>query len=264
MLATHVFPAEFQILSDATDASGIRRIQVKSGYQPGDTLVRIVAPKEAMAAESLRILFVLPVEAKEETKYGDGLQEVLKSELHTKHKLIVVAPSFAQLPWYADHPSDPLIRHESYFIKCVLPLVDQLYPAEKHERLLLGFSKSGWGAFSLILRHPDLFKAAAAWDALLMKEKPDQFGMIGIFGTQENFEAYRVSTLLKDHAEPFQKTKHLWLGGYENFREHTQDVHALMEQLKIQHDFADGPKRKHIWGSGWLEEAVNLLAAARE
>lgn len=253
-----------EIVSDTNALTGIRSLQLQSEFQPAPSLVRIVAPKSSTAAETIRILFILPVEPKEGTVYGDGLQEVLKTNLHTHHNLLLVAPSFAQLPWYADHPTNPFVRHESYFIKSVLPLIDQLYPAPKRERLLIGFSKSGWGAFSLILRHPDLFKSAAAWDAPLMKEKPDQFGMADIFGTQENFERYRITTLLKDHAAPFQNSSRLWLGGYENFRTHTQDAHALLDSLKIQHAFADGPKRKHIWGSGWAEDAVKFLARPPE
>jgi hypothetical protein len=57
--------------------------------------------------------------------------------------------------------------------------------------LLLGFSKSGWGAlFSLLLRHPDVFGKAAAWDAPLVMDSPGRHGNGDIFGTPENFEKY--------------------------------------------------------------------------
>ena len=59
-------------------------------------------------------------------------------------------------------------------------------------RLLLGFSKSGWGAFSLLLRHPDVFGRAAAWDAPLMMNKPGPYGSGDIFGTPENFARYQI------------------------------------------------------------------------
>ncbi|HEY3787861.1 MAG TPA: alpha/beta hydrolase-fold protein [Urbifossiella sp.] len=63
-------------------------------------------------------------------------------------------------------------------MKVFVPFIDKTYPvrAEAGGRLLLGFSKSGWGAYSLRMRHPDLFGKAAAWDAPLI---------------QENFDAYR-------------------------------------------------------------------------
>ncbi|MCY3022488.1 MAG: hypothetical protein NTW87_26200 [Planctomycetota bacterium] len=253
--------AEFTITENATDADGVRHFTINSPYQSQPTTLRILAPADAGSAEQRRLLFVLPVEAKEEHHYGDGLTEIRKLDLHNKHKLVAVAPSFAQLPWYADHPGDAGIRQESYMLKVVLPAVDQLYPARTARRLLLGFSKSGWGAFGLILRHPELFDAASAWDAPLMKAKPDQFGMGDIFGTQENFEAYQITRLLKEQSKPFQKTKRLALSGYENFRPQVQQAHALMESLGILHDYADGPLRKHMWGSGWVEESVKYLDA---
>jgi hypothetical protein len=250
--------AEYTLERLKPDANGTERYSLTSPYQKNPTLLRILA-WNSEKAETLRIVFVLPVEPKEEHRFGDGFEEFVKLELHKKHGVIVVAPTFDQLPWYADHPMNESIRQESHFLKAIVPAIDELYPAAKKQRLLLGFSKSGWGAFSLILRHPDLFAAASAWDAPLMKAKPDQFGMDGIFQTQENFEKYEVSRLLRDKAELFQKSKRLVLTGYGNFREHTQQAHALMESLKIPHDYADGPARKHLWNTGWVEESLKAL-----
>ena len=123
----------------------------------------------------------------------------------------------------------------------------------------VGFSKSGWGAFSLLLRHPDLFGKAAAWDAPLMMEQPNRFGMGDIFGTQENFEKYQIAKLLEQQADKLQKGERLVLLGYGNFRDHHEKAHALMTKLKIDHRYQDGPARKHEWGSGWLPEAVECL-----
>src|SRR5205807_1053516 len=125
-------------------------------------------------------------------------------------------------------------------------------------RLLLGFSKSGWGAYSLLLRHPDLFGKAAAWDAPLMMDAPGKYGSGDVFGTKENFAAYRVTTLLEQRAADLKSGKRLILLGYGNFREHHRQAHALMEKPKIDHVYHDGPERKHEWGSGWVPEAANL------
>ena len=111
--------------------------------------------------------------------------------------IIFVFPTFSDLPWYADHPTNPAIRQEMYFMKVVVPFVEASYPASD-ERLLLGFSKSGWGAWALLLRHPDVFRRAAAWDAPLMMEQVGKYGTSGIFGTQKNFEQYRPADLLRE------------------------------------------------------------------
>ena len=71
-----------------------------------------------------------------------------------------------------------------------------------------------------------------------------------------------LKSLLKKNGGLLGKGKRLaLLGYYGNFRSHHLEAHGWMEALKIEHHWRDGPKRKHSWGSGWLPEAVALLAA---
>ncbi|HEY3322700.1 MAG TPA: hypothetical protein VGP72_19750 [Planctomycetota bacterium] len=259
MLTSTLGASDFSLKELPAGADGLRRFALTSPYQPEATMLRILAAEKSATGEDRRIVFILPVEAKEEHRFGDGMTEAQKLKLQEKYNVVVVAPSFAQLPWYADNPADKAIQQESHFIKAIVPAVDQLYPSKTPRRLLLGFSKSGWGGYSLILRHPDLFVAASAWDAPLTKVKPDQFGMGSIFGSQENFERYQISKLFEQKGKPFAEKKRLVLTGYGNFRQHTQDAHALMQKFGIQHEYADGPYCKHLWGSGWMEESMQLL-----
>ena len=83
------------------------------------------------------------MEKEGDTRYVDALQEALKLKLHEKYGVILVAPGFAELPWYADHPTNLKRRDEAHLLQAVLPLVEQRYPSKKPKRLLLGFSKSG-------------------------------------------------------------------------------------------------------------------------
>src|SRR5262249_5881390 len=132
------------------------------------------------------------------------------------------------------------IQQESYFLKVVVPFVEKTYPVktEARGRLLLGFSKSGWGAFSLLLRHPETFGKAAAWDAPMTMERP-MYGMAEIVGTPENFANYRIPALLEKRAARFQQDKRLALVGYASFREHHVALHDLMDRLKIPHEYRD-------------------------
>lgn len=268
LLLSAVFAADAAQVSDSViDEHGFRVHRVTSEFQAGETLIRILLPEKLEANERLKVLYLLPVEANTEHRYGDGLLEAKKLDLSNKHRLICVAPTFSHLPWYADHPTDKTIFQETYFLKVVVPTIERLYPAlaKRDDRLLVGFSKSGYGAWSLLLRHPDLFAKAAAWDAPLMKTAPDQFGMGPIYGTPENFEHYRLENLLRDRAEklrpktgeqPAGRLVHL---GYGSFRDHHQRAEALLNELQIPHSYANGPKLEHTWHSGWLEEAVKRL-----
>lgn len=243
------------------DDHGFLSHRVESEYQYDHTEIKILLPDRLEEGKRYRVLYVLPVEAGTESRYGHGLLEVKKLDVANKHGVICVLPTFSRLPWYADHPSDAKVRQETYFLKVVLPFIERQYPAQSKAegRLLLGFSKSGWGAWTLLLRHPDLFGKAAAWDAPLKMERPDRFGMKDIFATQENFEGYRVSSLLERRADLLKKEKRLILTGYDAFRDQHVATHERMERLQIAHEYRDGPKRKHVWDPGWVAEAVKLL-----
>ncbi len=254
---------------------------VESEFQAKPTEIRVLLPDKFDATKRLS---VLPVEAARESRYGDGLAEVKRCDLHNKHGLNCVAPTFAHLPWYADHPTDKSIRQETYFVQVVVPFIDRTYQhrrldapsvrssadsdgrdvqptqAEKESRWLLGFSKSGWGAWSLLARHPDLFGRAAAWDAPLDMQRFDLYGASQVFGTQEHFETYRVLPALTKSPAFVATPPRLVLTGYDNFRTHHETAHRLLDEAKIPHVYRDGPKLKHVWASGWVEEAVELLA----
>jgi len=235
---------------------------VRCAYQSGETKIRVLLPDRLEPKRRWPVVYVLPVEAGDGRHYGVGLDVVRNHDLHNKHAAIFVAPTFSDVPWYADHPTNLGIRQESYFLKVVVPAIEKDYPAraDRDGRWLLGFSKSGWGAWSLLLRHPDVFGRAAAWDAPLAETVPRNFGMGPIFGTQDNFERYRIETLLRREGPRLGKKPRLVLVGYGNFRPQHVRVHEEMLQWGVPHIYRDGPERKHHWDGGWLPEAMELLA----
>ena len=270
----------FEQLDDDTftpperDDQGVLRHNVRSRLQTGETEIRVLLPDGVVqktnggtGQRQHPVIYVLPVERQGDARYGDGLEEVRKLDLHNKHRAIFIAPSFSALPWYADHPRDASLRQESYIVDVVVPFVERTYPAqaEPQGRLLLGFSKSGWGAWSLLLRHRDLFGRAAAWDAPLAMQQSGKYGSGPIFGTQQNFEQYRITDLLRSQADalrvrPEQHVEpRLILMGYGNFSGDHKQVHELLDMLDVSHVYRDGPRRKHDWHSGWVAEAVELL-----
>jgi hypothetical protein len=243
------------------EQGGVLVHRVRSDYQSDETVIKVLLPDGNRDDRRYPVLYVLPVEAGEGIRWGNALEEVKRHDLHNEFGLICVHPSFSHLPWYADHPTDRGNRQETYLLRVVIPFVDRTYPVSPgtENRLLIGFSKSGWGAFSLLLRYPDSFGKAAAWDAPLMERKPHRFGMGPIFGTQENFDGYCIATLVQKRARQLAGEPRLILTGYGNFRSHHVEAHEQMEALGIPHVYRDGPRRQHSWHSGWLQEAVGLL-----
>lgn len=246
----------------------IKSFRIASPFQAESTSVRVLLPEGLTSAQQYRVLYVLPVVKKDNRRFGDALAEIEKNGFHNKYRLICVAPEFTSLPWYANHESNMKQQDESHFIKTVIPFVDGNFPTINNERgrLLLGFSKSGWGAFSLLLRHPDLFYKAAGWDIgiridtgpISQKERAERIERI--FGSTANFERYRISTLLKKQAGLLQGKARLFYYNTESKRAlGGAEIHRLMVQLGIPHRYLFEPKRRHRWDSGWIPEAVRFL-----
>lgn len=236
-------------------APGYKNHVIHTENQAYDCSVRVLLPRRRPVAT----LYVLPVNPDISYHWGDGFDTLAELGLHDKYGFILAAPSFTHWPWFADHPTNAKIRQESFFVKEVVPLVDKMHPA--HLRLLVGFSKSGNGALQLLLRHPRLFHAAAAWDAPLMKAAPDQYNMPEIYGTQENFRQYAIPGLLEKQAGLLAGRKpRIALLGYDAFQEHMAQAHALMDKLSIPHFYENSMRRVHRWDSGWLQPALGYLA----
>jgi hypothetical protein len=257
---------EVAISPASHDANGFFVHTVRSPYQGGPSEIRVLLPDGLEKDQRVSVVYLLPVEAGNGKVYGNGLAEARRLGLHIRHQLAFVAPTFSHLPWYADHPTDPLIRQESYFRDVVIPFVERTYPvrAEPTGRLLVGFSKSGWGALSLLARHPSLFHKVAVWDAPLMMAAPGRFGSGPIFGSEKNFEQYHLERLLARKGSDVKAFPRIALMGYWGFRDDHRRAHELLQSLDIPHLYRDGPRRDHRWEGGWLPEAVAFVADATD
>lgn len=255
----HATPPAVKIISSK---EGMRTYELNSPYQADNTKLHVILPEFLPHDQPERVLFLLPVEAKDGTRWGSPLAEAAQQGIADKYRVVLVYPTFSDLPWYADHPDQKTLHQEEYFMQDVLKTLKWHVPESRHDRdgrYLLGFSKSGWGAWSLLLRHPEKFAGAAAWDAPLMMDASGKYGSGEIFGTQENFQEYKLTRLLKKSAEAEGPDLCLVHAGYGGFRSHHERMNVLLKELEISGIYIDGPERKHHWQSGWLPEVADAL-----
>lgn len=257
--------------SEQIDETSVRTHQLKSPYQEKETSLRILLPDDFKKGGHYRVLFVLPVHEDGEHKHGDGLLEMQKANVHNRHQLICVGPAFTSKPWYADHDQNPGKMDESHLLKTVIPFIEKNYPVRTDQkgRLLIGFSKSGWGALTLLLRHPEVFHKAAGWDIGIRvdtgphDEKFIQGDKIQEnFGSNENFERYRISTLLKTRGKDLgiEEVRLFYFSNDNEVRAPgAAQIHQLMVEERIPHRYVMEPLREHHWASGWVPEALDFL-----
>ena len=127
--------------------SAVIEHRIPSPYQAGDTSIRILLPDTMEEGKRYRALYVLPVRPEDDERHGQGLEEVRRLDNHNQFEVICITPAFSATPWYNNHATDPQRQDEKHFLETVLPFVEAEYPLRQDAdgRLLLGFSKSGWG-----------------------------------------------------------------------------------------------------------------------
>jgi len=117
---------------------------------------------------------------------------------------------------------------------------------------LIGFSKSGYGAQDLILKHPDVFTLAASWDFPASMTSYSAFGADSEsgYGTDANFQASnRLTTAFVDARKaPFLNQNRIWIGGYGDY----QPDDALLTSEGIAHSTETPTAMAHRWDSGWF------------
>lgn len=238
---------------------------VTSNRQMVETIIRVLEPDNLEEIENPRVLYLLPATPELSHRSGDGLDQVLANDLHNRHGLVVVAPTYADWPWMTDLPGQPMFQQVLYFLEDVVGFIDGVYPGSS--RLLLGYSKGGSAALQLLLRYPDLFRAAAAFDSPIMKEQPDQWEMPYFWPNPEHFRDFAIPHLLRTRGRDLGDAARIALFGYGNFGKDAPDWtydhlgagHELLNELGIPHHYENEIHRQHRWDSGWLPDAVAVL-----
>ncbi len=253
--------------SPVINSEGFTTYAVYSKYERSVNTIRVLLPANYDPAKLYHVVYVLPVEARDGRQFGDGLVTARSYSLQNTYDAIMVAPTFTDIPWYANHASDPSIWQETYFRDVVVPFVETQFKTVPGAagRYLLGFSKSGYGAVSLLLRNQDYFGRAIAWDSPLAMSNPSTgYGFTGIVGTQQNFaQNYQITSLLNTLGLNLKnQPPRIFLLGYATtygaFYDH-QAVAAQMSKLGIPHVYDPGILRNHVWNSGWMPDAMRML-----
>ena len=271
--------------SRTTDSRGVVHLPVTSSFQ-GNSVNdwRIILPSSP-TNQPRQFLYLLPVDGESTAttsagagagQYGDNVEEALRVSLADRYNAIVVCPTFTQVPWYANHPTDPAIQQESYLLQAI-PAIEALYPqpiwTNGHpHRTLAGFSKSGWGACSLGVRHPGLFDGVVPWDAPMWDATVSgsggwlTYGLAGntaIFGTSSNYWYYQIDANITNNApalrDGINRFGLLNKVGYDSPTRDTPHVHSVLDAFSIPNTYSLRPNYLHRWYSGWVDDAARFL-----
>jgi enterochelin esterase-like enzyme len=246
-------------------ASEVKTHVIESEYQNGKQEIRVLLPDDYRKDGSYRVLYVLPVGKGFRKRFGYGLGILKQMNAHNQHNLIIVQMGFEKEPWFGDHATDPQVRQASHVKDFVVPFIEKHYATlgSAEGRLLFGFSKSGWGAFSLILKYPECFGYAAAWDAPITFTK-FHYGMKNVYGTDDQLAKFRPDLLIPKQKRFFGQKTRLVLTGKKLWGKETEQTHAILDKEGLKHHYKNTLECPHRWDKTWMEPTLSALMALTE
>lgn len=271
-----VYMTDYQRISFdfVSNQTGFERWQYNSPlmYTQADTdlnrwTVDIIKPAGWTQSGAYRAIYLLPalVRASE-----DVAPIAVAAGIADSTGCVVIIPYIkdSRIPWYGMLANGTGDQHR---VMACLPQAAQQHfgvAASRSSHMLLGYSKAGWGALSLLLRNPTIFGAAYAWDvpwSLISTWPTPDYGQSLEFTTQAQMALYDPITLIGSLSSPslalLSDKKRIGIAGYHTFQSHQAAMQSALTAAGIPFDYLQSSAAGHSYSSGWLAAAAATLAA---
>ena len=188
-----------------------------------------------------RTLVFLPATEPFDDRYGQA-----PAAIQTHPHWLIHHVRFARMVWY-----NAAVRQRA---------VEQIETANLSNLVLVGFSKSGLGAWNMAMALANRVKATVIFDSpMCTQPMPSYFGG-GFYQTNAQWCDDLPSKSVTRFAELMPRDSRLILIGGEGFSEDMRLMSRLLNEHDVSHTHIDQPCLKHHWNSGWLAMAFDALA----
>ena len=251
-----------QFVYEGTDANGAQVYDITNAVGSEPIAVRVLTPQHPSTDYPHSFLYALPVEGGlAQSTYGSGLDELANLDVEDQYNATIIEPIFPMNSWYADNPNDPTINYETFVADILPQWVDSNFSTTGTEQnLLVGFSKSGYGALDLELKHPSVFSAVAAFDFPGDMTSYNDYGgsSANDYGTQANFQDnYQMTaSFINAHDASFTTQDRILISEGPAFANQVTDYGNLLTSQGVAHTLLNQTSDTHAWAGGWLSGAV--------
>ena len=164
-------------------------------------------------------------------------------------------------------PTHPELRLDAVFFPTMVWYNRQVRAAaiEQIKRLatgrvvLVGFSKSGLGAWNLTRELADRVAATIIFDAPVARDQLPPWGTAPFYGDDEAWQEDLPIRHIAAHREAVPASHRLILVTGANFHDEMVTFSAALNEQGVAHDLVALPDRRHHWDSGWLGVALARL-----
>jgi S-formylglutathione hydrolase FrmB len=178
-------------------------------------------------------------------------------EYANRYDFILVCPDGLYDSWYVNSPAHHNQRYADYFFDDLYPTITKKYRVNTQQVFITGLSMGGYGAYSLFLAQPKLFRGVAATSALFdIRKFPKRFGLPKIFGGYDSakWSNYCIVERIKSW-ESKDKVLYFDCGKNDLFFPNNKEMFEVCQELGIKAVFKeqDGVHNKKYWSKAILQ-----------
>jgi S-formylglutathione hydrolase FrmB len=186
---------------------------------------------------------------------GDNTEWVSKTTLGSladEHQMIVVMPNGAYDSWYVDSAVKKDSNYQSYIGKDVVKYIDKKFKtiSKKEARAITGLSMGGYGALNVAINNPLTFGNVGSMSGGVdPRYFPKNWGMESVFGDHvKNSDYWDDKAIISNaHRFIFSGIDIIIDCGLDDFFSRSnKELHNLLVELKIPHDYIERPGT-HDW-----------------
>jgi len=158
------------------------------------------------------------------------------------------AIAFPTVVWY-----NPAVRAEA---------AAQIRALNLPPAILVGFSKSGLGAFHLAYELPDRIAATVIFDAPVARETCPPWGTAPFYENDVAWHRDLPMRTIDVFERSVAKTHKLILISGTSFHDEMRRFAEALGKTTVNHLFFPRPTMRHHWQSGWIEEGLGAVLKA--
>lgn len=189
--------------------------------------------------ERINLVF-LPATAPEDRTYG-----TIPEQLADYPDAAILQVRFPAMVWYNER-----IRREA---------MAQIRAWGNAPIILVGFSKSGLGAWQIARALPDRVAGTLIFDAPVARDQLPPWGTQPFYADDEAWQADLPLRQVQAFDAAVPKHHRLVLISGANFHEEMVSLSQALSDIGHQHVFVDHHDMKHHWNSGWIEEGLKRV-----
>jgi len=157
---------------------------------------------------------------------------------------VIYNVKFPRLVWYNEEVCTEAIRQIKQFGKG--PFV------------LVGFSKSGLGAWNIARRIPELISHTVIFDVPVSRSELPPWGTDPFYRNDEEWQRDLPLKNIKKFKDAVSSRHILIMISGATFHSEMEVLSSELKKTGVKHVFVPHPEMKHSWNSGWIEEFISI------